>query len=114
MSQWGNNDNAANSPLWVATQVKMANGVTTNNQTILYNNVRTSAITTGANVGVFGVSATETANALSESVAHAGWTLRTEGTGGRAGRVHHEVLVAISSITGDAAGNTDNTYFSGI
>jgi hypothetical protein len=36
-------------------------------------------------------------------IAHAGWVLRTEGTGGRAGRVHYEVLVASSSITGDAS-----------
>ena len=35
-------------------------------------------------------------------VPHAGWVLRTAGTGGRAGRVHYEVLVAGSSITGDA------------
>lgn len=33
------------------------------------------------------------------SVTHAGWTLRTQGTGGRAGRVFYETLVAGSSIT---------------
>lgn len=31
----------------------------------------------------------------------AGWNLKTVGTGGRAGRVFHEVLVAMSSMTGD-------------
>lgn len=55
---------------------------------------------------VYGVSTTEmnTANTSSEasSVAHAGWVRRTEGTGGRAGRVQYEVLVAGSSIAGDA------------
>jgi hypothetical protein len=36
---------------------------------------------------------------------HAGWVLRTEGTGGRAGRVHYEVLVAMGSL-----GATDAKY----
>jgi hypothetical protein len=31
-------------------------------------------------------------------VAHAGWVLRTEGTGGRAGRVFYETLVAMGSL----------------
>lgn len=34
--------------------------------------------------------------------AHAGWVRRIEGTGGRAGRVSYEVLVASGVITGDA------------
>jgi len=34
---------------------------------------------------------------------HAGWVRRTVGTGGRAGRVQYETLVAMGSITGDAA-----------
>ena len=33
--------------------------------------------------------------------AHLGWVKRTVGTGGRAGRVHYETLVAASSMTGD-------------
>jgi hypothetical protein len=32
---------------------------------------------------------------------HAGWVRRTVGTGGRAGRINQEVLVAMGSITGD-------------
>jgi hypothetical protein len=35
--------------------------------------------------------------------ATAGWNLRTAGTGGRAGRVQYECLVAMRSITGDAS-----------
>ena len=35
-------------------------------------------------------------------VAHVGWVKKTVGTGGRAGRVHYETLVAASSISGDA------------
>lgn len=41
------------------------------------------------------------------AAAHAGWVLRTVGTGGRAGRVQYETLVAMSSITGDS----DDTVF---
>jgi hypothetical protein len=40
-------------------------------------------------------------------VPHAGWVLRTVGTGGRAGRVQYETLVAMGSITGDS----DDTVF---
>jgi len=38
-------------------------------------------------------------------VAHAGWVVRKEGTGGRAGRVHYETLVASGSL-----GATDAKY----
>ena len=37
-------------------------------------------------------------------IAHAGWVLRTEGTGGRAGRVQYEVLVAMGSLGAQTAG----------
>lgn len=40
-------------------------------------------------------------------VAHAGWVLRTVGTGGRAGRVQYETLVAMGSMTSDS----DDTVF---
>lgn len=112
MALWGSVDNAANSTISTAQQVNQS--VSTANRTALFNNVTTGAFIAGANVGVFGVSETEAGNASSESVAHAGWILRTEGTGGRAGRVHNETLVAMSSITGDAAANTDNTPFPGV
>jgi len=36
-------------------------------------------------------------------VTHAGWVRRTVGTGGRAGRIQYETLVAAGSITGDQA-----------
>ena len=35
-------------------------------------------------------------------LAHTGWVKKTVGSGGRAGRVHYETLVAASSISGDA------------
>ncbi len=40
-----------------------------------------------------------------QGVAHAGWVIRTEGSGGRAGRVHYETLVAMGSL-----GATDAAY----
>jgi len=57
---------------------------------------------------VYGVDTTEMAYANTggteaDAVPHAGWVKRTAGSGGRSGRVHYEVLVAGSSITGDAA-----------
>jgi hypothetical protein len=53
---------------------------------------------------VFGVDTTE---AGVTDTTHAGWVRRTVGTGGRSGRVMHEVLVASSSISGDAADDTE-------
>jgi hypothetical protein len=44
--------------------------------------------------------------AKNKGVAHAGWVVRTEGTGGRAGRVQYETLVAMGSMSSD--GSDDN------
>jgi hypothetical protein len=64
----------------------------------------------GGDLGtVYGVDTTEMAFANTGSgeeahaVPHAGWVKRTAGTGNRSGRFHYEVLVAGSSISGDAA-----------
>ena len=43
----------------------------------------------------------DSGNVTSSEIAHVGWVKRTVGTGGRAGRVHYETLVAASSISGD-------------
>ena len=43
------------------------------------------------------------AGASGTTLTHAGWVRRTVGTGGRAGRVQQEVLVAMGSMTGDQA-----------
>ena len=51
---------------------------------------------------ITGVTATGTAvvgGATNKGVAHTGWVVRTEGTGGRAGRVQYEVLVAGGIVT---------------
>ena len=44
--------------------------------------------------------------AKKNGVTHAGWVVRSEGTGGRAGRVQYETLVAMGSMTSD--GSEDN------
>ena len=44
----------------------------------------------------------------SSTVAHAGWVRRTVGTGGRAGRIFQETLVAMGSMSGD---NTDDRKY---
>lgn len=98
MSQWGNVDNAANSVNWAVSQVNKA--ITTANTEELFSNTTADVYFTGATVGQFGVDTTETAAA--NGVAHAGWVLRTEGSGGRSGRVHYETLVAMGSMSGDA------------
>lgn len=102
MAQWGNTDDSANSVIWANTTLNVAK-----NQSELFGNTTVSAVIANAQIGVFGISTDElafanTAGSDQEAVAHAGWVLRTEGRGGRAGRVQMETLVAMSSITGDA------------
>ena len=95
-------DSAAGMPKYSNTSLNI---VGTNAQ--LYSNTTVSAFTANVELGVFGVSAAEmayanTASTEADAVTHPGWVVRTEGTGGRAGRIHYETLVAASSITGDS------------
>ena len=53
--------------------------------------------------GVTATAAATVGGAQNKGVPHAGWVLRTEGTGGRAGRVQYETLVAMGSITSDGS-----------
>jgi hypothetical protein len=101
MALWTMTDSAAGMPKYANTSL---NVTATNAQ--LFANTTASAIVTGEEIGVFGVSAGEmayanTAGTEADIVPHSGWVIRTEGTGGRSGRVNYEVLVAASSITGD-------------
>lgn len=105
MAQWGSTDQASDSPLWANTTLNV-----TKNQSELFLNVTEDDVITDQKVGVFGVDATEmayanTGDTEADAVPHSGWVLRKEGTGGRAGRVHYEVLVA-GGISGDAADDT--------
>jgi len=106
MSSWGNNDTAANAPYW-AVNSTIVNGAhvkaaaaapTAANVALLYGNTTADVYTTGQTIGLFAVDAQES---LSTHAQHSGWVLRTTGSGGRAGRVMNEVLVALSTVTGD-------------
>ena len=68
---------------------------------------------TGNNAQYFDLTGKVTATATASlgegtvgGAAHAGWNLRTVGTGGRAGRVHYETLVAMGSMSSDASDDT--------
>lgn len=104
MASWGNTDDAANSVFYAPNQLnKTAN---TTNQTNLFGNTTADAFVTNAKVGQFGVKPDEAQAAragANTKMAHAGWNLRVEGTGGRAGRVAYETLVAMSTISNDAS-----------
>jgi hypothetical protein len=50
---------------------------------------------------VFGVDVAEQQATTTSQSGHAGWVLRQTGTGGRAGRVQVETLVAMGSMSGD-------------
>ena len=67
--------------------------------------------TTAGGFGLIGDTATAvaiTGGALHKGVAHSGWVVRKVGSGGRAGRVQYETLVASGTLQGtiDAVANT--------
>lgn len=107
MAQWGNTDNAANSVLWAVGQYKST--VNTTTQTAFFGNTTANAYIDGITVGQYGVDTDEQTAARASGAArpaHAGWIVKTEGQGGRAGRVSYEVLVAGGSLTGDFEDST--------
>jgi hypothetical protein len=65
----------------------------------------TPGVTISGTGGV-GAAAAAVMQTTGKGIAHAGWNVRTAGSGGRAGRVQYETLVAMSSITGDASDDT--------
>jgi len=108
MAQWSMTDNANGAPSWANTTLNLAK-----NKNELYGNTTIGAARANAALGVFGVSTSEmaygnTASTEADSITHAGWVLRTQGEGGRAGRVHYEVLVAASSMGADADTRIDD------
>lgn len=103
MAQWGNEDQANNSPTWAVAGFKTTANTTT--QAEFFGNTTPDAFITGKAAGVFGVDTDEQTVARdtgSPRPAHAGWVVVKEGTGGRAGRIQKETIVAMSTITGDA------------
>jgi hypothetical protein len=114
MSLWSNTDANTSSPKFVTNYLNMSHSSA--NVNLAYANTTTSAFITNANVGIFAVDTNEMANTSSTNKAskpaHAGWVLRTAGTGGRASRVQTEVLVAMGSMSGDGTANTnDDTIY---
>lgn len=92
MAQWGNKDTASNSAIWAVSYVNKTPN--TANRDTLFENNTPGQFVTGLTVGQYGQTPIETAIPT-----HAGWVLKKTGTGGRAGRIQYETLVAMSSIT---------------
>ena len=103
MPLWGSTDAAANSVISAPALVNKA--PTATNRDALFGNTTPSAFVSGVTVGQFGMDVTESKVARTTAqprAAHAGWVVRKVGTGGRAGRVQYETLVAMGSLTADA------------
>jgi hypothetical protein len=79
----------------------------------LYANTTVGEFVPNLAVGVFGVDQVEIAlaNNKASKPAHTGWVLRTEGTGGRSGRVQTEVIVAGGMSTDAGGAANDNIVF---
>lgn len=92
MALWSNEDANTSAPKW---SVGSGLGVVGNGDTLF----------DATPVGVFGVTNDEQQVTQNTRGAHAGWVLEQVGTGGRAGRITTETLVAMGSMTsdGDAA-----------
>lgn len=111
MSSWGNNDNAANAPYWAVSSAlvnasdakSVAAAPDAANVALLYGNTTSSVYTSGETVGLFMVDANEqdVQEAAGTPPAHTGWNIKTTGSGGRAGRVQWETLVALSQVNSD-------------
>ena len=80
--------------------------VTVSNPGEDYNQLTVAAIVSGNGISGAAVTVNLDGNDASNKGAHAGWVLRKEGSGGRAGRVQVETLVAMGSMTGDGADDT--------
>jgi hypothetical protein len=104
MSSWGNKDAAANAPYWAVNSTVthgtyVANNAakpTAANVALLYANTTADVYRSGQTIGLFGVDEQEAG--VNHNVTHQGWVVKTTGSGGRANRIQHEVLVAMSSM----------------
>ena len=115
MPLWGNKDNAANSDIAALIQVGAAASNTTALNLLFENttaNVLGQVGRSNVVVGQFGVDTNEIRAANQAGAGHpphAGWVLRHEGRGLKAGRVWYETLVASGSIP--TTDGSDDTYF---
>jgi hypothetical protein len=90
MPLFGNKDLPNNMPNYVTKQFKKEQ--TANNKMSIYGNATSNAFVGGQTVGVFAADVDEVGT--NPEIASQGWVLKTVGSGGRAGRVHYETLVA--------------------
>ena len=108
MASHGVADNATSAPLWACASVNLA--PTAVNRTNLFQDEVLSNFITGATIGLFNIgNAEQTAQQVTSAdgstilstagAGHAGWNLRTAGSGGRANRVQMETLVALTSVS---------------
>ena len=105
MPQWGNTDASSNAVKWAAQTLGLGSGPTNEaaNNTALYGNTTANAFKPNITLGLFGV---DSAEVSATPGAHAGWVLKRTGSGGRAGRVQYETLVAMNGMTSDGDGTT--------
>jgi len=111
MSSWGNNDNAANTPYWATAAVNLRPDSA--NSALLYNDTTFEdfkVATAGGGyrhadqtIGLFLVDSAEEQVQETETnhPVHSGWNLKSTGSGGRAGRVQWETLVALANPVSD-------------
>lgn len=96
MALWSNSDANTSAP---KNAVASGVGLSANGYTV-FDDAQNIGEEGNTTVQLFGVDTNEQVNATKGG--HAGWVMRTTGTGGRAGRVHVETLVAMGSMSGDA------------
>ena len=92
MSSWTNVDEAAGAPLWAVEAIRKEKSNA--NRTDLFNDSTADNFISGVTIGLFNFKDSET---QSGKIAHAGWNLKTTGSGGRASRVQFECLVALTN-----------------
>jgi hypothetical protein len=111
MALWSNTDANTSAPKFAGI-----GGSPVQEGLTLYANTATGVFIAGQKVGVFGVDVVEqgVANNKLTRGTHSGWNLVKQGTGGRAGRVQVETLVAMGSMLatsdGSASANDDTTF----
>lgn len=106
MALYGKSDAASNVSVIVVSNVQKTPN--TANRNALYGNTTADAFVTGTTKGIFGVDTGEARAARAGAntrVVSPGYQLRTVGSGGRAGRVQMETLVAVRLST-DASDDT--------
>ncbi len=99
MTLWGNTDANTSAPKYAPNYVRISPNA--NNVNALYGNTTSDVFVTGQTIGLFGVDVNEEQAANTGAPQHAGWVLRKVGSGGRAGRVTYETLVAMGSMVAD-------------